>query len=60
MGWAAIFGGAGRFVAAAILVLALGLGAAGMMAGALIGVGLAAVHRHLADAGFVAAAAGNV
>jgi O-antigen/teichoic acid export membrane protein len=43
MGWSAIFGGAGRFMAAAFLVLVLGFGAAGMMTGALIGVGLAAV-----------------
>jgi O-antigen/teichoic acid export membrane protein len=42
LGWATIFGGTGRFVAAAILVLALGMGAAGMMAGAMLGVGLAA------------------
>jgi len=42
LGWSAIFGGAGRFLAAAFLVLALGFGAAGMMAGALVGVGLAA------------------
>ena len=41
-GWATILGGAGRFIAAAFLVLALGFGAAGMMAGALIGVGLSA------------------
>jgi O-antigen/teichoic acid export membrane protein len=43
LGWATMFGGAGRFFAAALLVLALGLGAAGMMAGALIGVGLSAI-----------------
>ncbi len=42
LGWASIFGGVGRFAAAALLVLALGLGAAGMMSGALIGIGLAA------------------
>ncbi len=42
LGWSTIFGGMGRFAAAAVLVLALGLGAAGMMAGALIGVSLAA------------------
>jgi O-antigen/teichoic acid export membrane protein len=41
MGWAAILGGILRFAAAVVLVLALTLGAAGMMAGALIGVGLA-------------------
>ena len=34
LGWATIFGGAGRFAAAAILVLVVGMGAAGMMAGA--------------------------
>jgi len=43
MGWSFILGGASRFGAAAILVLALGLGAAGMMAGALIGIGLASL-----------------
>ncbi len=43
LGWAAIFGGLGRFLAAIFLVLALGFGAAGMMAGALFGVGLTAV-----------------
>jgi O-antigen/teichoic acid export membrane protein len=42
MGWAQIFTGAGRFVGAAILVLALAMGAAGMMAGAFIGIGYAA------------------
>ena len=42
LGWATIFGGAGRFAAAAILVLVVGMGAAGLMAGAMIGVGLAA------------------
>jgi O-antigen/teichoic acid export membrane protein len=41
-GWSVIYGGAGRFLGAAVLVLALGMGAAGMMAGALMGVGLAA------------------
>lgn len=41
-GWATIFGGGGRLLAAAFLVLALGFGAAGMMAGALIGVGFTA------------------
>ena len=40
LGWSVIFGGAGRLIAAAFLVLALGFGAAGMIAGALIGVGL--------------------
>ena len=42
LGWSVILGGGGRFVAAVFLVLALGFGAAGMMTGALIGVGLAA------------------
>jgi hypothetical protein len=42
LGWSAMFGGLGRFLAAVFLVLALGFGAAGMMAGALFGVGLAA------------------
>lgn len=42
LGWATIVGGGGRFVAAGFLVLALGFGAAGMMAGALIGVGFSA------------------
>ncbi len=42
LGWATIFGGTGRLLAAAILVLALGLGAAGMVAGAMLGVGLSA------------------
>jgi O-antigen/teichoic acid export membrane protein len=41
MGWAAIVSGAGRFGAAAFLVLALAFGATGMMAGALIGVAVA-------------------
>ena len=43
LGWATIFGGVGRFVVAAILVLALGFGAAGMMAGALLGVGFSSL-----------------
>jgi O-antigen/teichoic acid export membrane protein len=43
LGWTSIFGGAGRIIAAVVLVLALGLGAAGMMAGALLGVGLSAL-----------------
>jgi O-antigen/teichoic acid export membrane protein len=43
LGWATAMGGAGRFAGAVFLVLALSLGAAGMMAGALIGVGLSAV-----------------
>ena len=42
MGWSAILGGAGRFAGAALLVLALAMGAAGMMAGAFLGIGLAA------------------
>jgi len=42
MGWAAIISGLGRFGAAAILVFALTTGATGMMAGALIGVAIAA------------------
>jgi O-antigen/teichoic acid export membrane protein len=40
LGWSTILGGTGRFIAAAFLVLALGLGAAGMMAGALISAAL--------------------
>jgi O-antigen/teichoic acid export membrane protein len=43
MGWVAILSGVLRLIAAALLVLALGFGAAGMMTGALIGVGLGAV-----------------
>jgi len=42
MGWAAIVSGIVRFGAAAFLVLALAFGATGMMAGALIGVTVAA------------------
>jgi O-antigen/teichoic acid export membrane protein len=42
MGWASIFGGVVRLGIAAFLVLALGFGAAGMMTGALIGIGFAA------------------
>ena len=42
MGWATIFGGAARLGGAVILVLALTMGAAGMMTGALIGIGLMA------------------
>jgi O-antigen/teichoic acid export membrane protein len=41
LGWSTILGGAGRLLLAAFLVLALGLGAAGMLAGALGAVGLA-------------------
>ena len=40
MGWSVITGGATRLIGAIFFVMALGLGAAGMMAGALIGVGL--------------------
>jgi O-antigen/teichoic acid export membrane protein len=43
MGWVAILSGVLRLLAAALLVLALGFGAAGMMTGALIGVGLCAL-----------------
>ena len=42
MGWSSILGGTGRLAMAAFFVLALGFGAAGMMAGALIGVAFAA------------------
>lgn len=42
MGWASILAGVVRFAAAVILVMALALGAAGMMTGALIGIGLGA------------------
>jgi hypothetical protein len=43
LGWATIFGGAGRFGFAAFLVLALGLGATGMMAARRSGSGVSAV-----------------
>lgn len=43
LGWATILGGGGRIAGAAFLVLALSLGAAGMMAGTLVGVGLVVV-----------------
>jgi len=43
IGWASIFTGVGRLGIAAFLVLALGFGAAGMMTGALFGIGLSAV-----------------
>ncbi len=43
LGWATIFGGVGRVGGAAFLVLLLGLGASGMVGGALIGVGLVAM-----------------
>ncbi|MBW8863908.1 MAG: hypothetical protein JF609_03105 [Verrucomicrobia bacterium] len=42
MGWSQIISGLGRVAWAALLVLALGLGASGMMAGALAGVAVAA------------------
>ncbi len=42
LGWSTILGGAGRLAAAAFLVLALGFGASGMMAGAAIAVAGAA------------------
>jgi O-antigen/teichoic acid export membrane protein len=42
MGWGAIIGGFGRMAGAAVLVLALGLEATGMMAGALVGIGIGA------------------
>jgi O-antigen/teichoic acid export membrane protein len=42
LGWSTILGGAGRLAAAAFLVLALGLGATGMMGGASIAVAFAA------------------
>lgn len=43
MGWSAILAAAGRFIGAVFLVLALSLGSAGMLAGAVMGVGLGAV-----------------
>lgn len=43
LGWATILGGGGRLLAAAFLVLALGLGATGMMAGASIAVTFSAL-----------------
>ena len=42
MGWSTIIGGGARLLGAVLLVMALSLGAAGMMAGALIGITLAA------------------
>jgi O-antigen/teichoic acid export membrane protein len=42
LGWSTICGSTGRLAGAAFLVLILSLGAAGMMAGTLLGVGLAA------------------
>lgn len=41
MGWSAMIGGLGRVAGAAVLVLALALGAMGMMAGTLVGVTMA-------------------
>ncbi len=41
MGWTQIFSGAGRFIVAAVFVLALAMGAAGMMTGAFLGIGFA-------------------
>jgi hypothetical protein len=38
MGWSTILGGAARLLGAVLLVMALSMGAAGMMAGALIGI----------------------
>jgi len=43
MGWSSILGGGGRLLVAGFFVLALGFGAAGMMAGSLIGIGLSAM-----------------
>jgi O-antigen/teichoic acid export membrane protein len=43
LGWSQILGGLGRLGMAAILVLAFGAGAAGMMTGALMGVSLSAI-----------------
>jgi O-antigen/teichoic acid export membrane protein len=43
LGWSQILGGTGRFAIAAVLVLAFGAGAAGMMTGAMLGVALSAV-----------------
>lgn len=42
LGWSVIFGGMARFALALLLVLAFAFGAAGMIGGAMIGVGLAA------------------
>ena len=60
LGWMQIFGGAGRFIAAAILVLALGFGAAGMMAGAFARRGIFGMDRYLAFTGFMVAAFGKI
>jgi hypothetical protein len=43
LGWAQLLSGVGRFAFAAFFVIALHAGAAGMMAGALIGLGIGAV-----------------
>jgi O-antigen/teichoic acid export membrane protein len=43
MGWSSILGGAARLLGAVFFVMALSLGAAGMLTGALIGVGLTAL-----------------
>ena len=43
MGWSSILGGAARLIGAVFFVMALSLGAAGMLTGALIGVGLTAL-----------------
>jgi O-antigen/teichoic acid export membrane protein len=43
LGWSSLLGGVGRLGIAALLVLALGFGAAGMMTGALLGIGMTAV-----------------
>jgi O-antigen/teichoic acid export membrane protein len=43
LGWSTLLGSTGRLGIAAFLVLALGFGAAGMMAGALIGIGMTAL-----------------
>jgi len=42
LGWSTIFGGGARLIGAVFFVLAISLGAAGMMTGALIGIGLMA------------------
>ena len=42
LGWSVIYGGIGRFAVAFFLVLAFAMGAAGMIAGAMLGVGLTA------------------
>lgn len=43
LGWSSIFSAAGRVVGAVILVLLVGMGSAGMLAGAVIGVGISAL-----------------